>query len=155
MPVAWTLSSCKCFLWHYLYLRCSVCTIASDDEVYKPLNASCHKSRLQAVFGSSYIPLVTACFEWKKTQGIHVLDESRVKAAIEDASFEKICKIHETMKKRGHKDVVPRLLLEMVDRYVMKFLVAHAYLENSIPKEYQDHNFTYLGCSSELPSLLV
>ena len=104
-----------------------------------------------------------------------MLDESRVKAAIEDASFQKIYEIHEKMKESGRKDAVPLLLLEMVDRYVMtylivllaghghklthryvmEFLVAYAYLENSIPEGYYGHNFTYLGCASKLPSLLV
>jgi hypothetical protein len=77
------------------------------------------------------------------------------KAAIKDASFQKICEIHETMKKSGRKDALPRLLLEMVDRCVMEFLVAYVYLENSIPKEYDGHNFTYLGRASELPALLL
>jgi hypothetical protein len=128
---------------------------ASENEVYIPLNASCHKSRFKSDLGSSYIPLVTACFEWRKVQGLHILNKSRVKAALEDENFQKICEIHETMKERGRGYCVPRVLLEMVDRYLMEYLVAYAYLENSIPKEYERYNLLFLGRASELPSLLT
>jgi hypothetical protein len=65
--------------------------------------------------------------------------------------------VHETMKRRDGvaKDAVPRLLLETVDRYVMDFLVAYAYLENCIPKDYEGHFFTYLGRARRLHALLL
>jgi hypothetical protein len=102
-----------------------------------------------------YLPLVTACSEWKTTQNIHLLKTNTVKAALEHESFHKIRDIHEQIMKSGRTSYVPEFLLELVDGgFPMEFLVAYVYLAGPIPKGYQVCHLPFLGRSSELPLLL-
>jgi hypothetical protein len=129
---------------------------ASTSHVYKPLDPKRHWSRFENALGSNYLPLVIACFEWRATQNIHLLNETSVKDAVEHESFQRICDIHQEMTKGGRENCVPQFLLEMVDgQYPMEFLVAYVYLENSIPKEYEGYQLPFLGRASKLPALLA
>ena len=129
---------------------------AAKSHVYTPLDPKRHWSRFENEPGLHYLPLVIACFEWRATQDIHLLNETTVKPALEHESFLRICGIHQQMTKRGRKKCVPQFLLEMVDgQYPMEFLVAYAYLEGSIPKEYEGYQLPFLGRASKLPALLA
>ena len=123
--------------------------------VYEPRDPNLHRSRFKSQLGPLYLPLVTACFEWRTSQGIHLLNESTVKAALEHSSFKKILDIHEHFMKIGRTSCVPEFLLELVDqRFPMEFLVAYTYLVGSIPNEYERYHLPFLCQSSELPRVL-
>ncbi len=108
------------------------CFAPKTPIIYETMDPNLQWSRFRSTLGSNYLPLVTACYEWKRTQNIHLLKKSTVKEAVEHESFKKIS---EQLMKNNRRSRVQEFLLKLVDGpFPLKFLVAYVYLEGSIPK---------------------
>ena len=120
-----------------------------------PLDPASVRSRYEAEIGEKYLPLVTACLNWRREKPPQLVEKKTLRAALETDSFIAICSIHTELKNNNKGHCVPGFLLELVDcGYGAGFLIAYAHLVRSVPPEYNRLSLSLLGYASKLMGIL-
>ncbi len=128
---------------------------AWDCAGLSPLDPASVRSRFENEIGGKFLPLVSACLDWKRENSMHLLHTKTLQAALQTDDFKAICSIHKDLKSNGKEHCVPRFLLELVDGgYGPGFMIAYAFLVRSVPKEYNLLSVSLLGYASQLVKIL-